>query len=268
MIARALLASPLGLVIGVSLGALGAGGSILAVPMLVHVAGVSPVDATTISLVVVTIAAAVGAIRHARAGRVRVKVGITFGAVGMGGSIVGSALARRLDGDLLMLGFAGLMLVAAWRIASACPGCTRVGEAQALAAPSTDALAAPSTLRALAILAVASAAGLLTGIFGVGGGFVVIPALVLVLGVPMPVAVGTSLVVVAINAAVALAARIADNAVPWAATVAFTLAAVIGVLSGSRLAERIDARLLQRSFAVLLVALALATGTAAALQLR
>ena len=110
---RALVASPLGFLIGMSLGALGGGGSILAVPVLVFVAGQTTSQATTTSLMVVGIAAAVGAIGHWRKGRVRLGAGLAFGLVGIGGSLAGSALNRRLDGDILLLAFAGLILVAA-----------------------------------------------------------------------------------------------------------------------------------------------------------
>ena len=131
MSTRALLASPLGFLIGVSLGALGGGGSILAVPVLVFVAGQEPSAATTTSLVVVGIASLVGAYGHWHAGRVRVNQGLMFGLVGIAGSLAGSTLNHRLDGDVLLLGFAGLILVAAWRIVVGCPSCTRSGEAGA-----------------------------------------------------------------------------------------------------------------------------------------
>ena len=138
MSTRALLASPLGFLIGVSLGALGGGGSILAVPVLVFVAGQTPSAATTTSLVVVGVASLIGAYGHWRSGRVRVAQGLVFGLVGIGGSLAGSALNRRLDGDVLLLAFAGLVLVAAWRIVTGCPSCTRSGEASVLAEPNSS----------------------------------------------------------------------------------------------------------------------------------
>lgn len=266
MSARALIASPLGFVVGLSLGALGAGGSILAVPMLVHVAGATPKDATAISLAVVAIAAIVGTLRHRRAGRVRARTGVTFGFAGVGGSIAGSVIARGIDGDLLMLGFAGLMLAAAWRMGSARPGRTDEGEERSPIAPSRSA-AGRGPVRGLAIVGAGTLVGLLTGLFGVGGGFIVVPALVLLLGEPMPVAVGTSLLVIAINACVALVARIVHGGVPWGTALAFAAAATAGVVAGERVADRLDARALQRGFALLLVVLALTTGTVAALEL-
>ncbi len=297
MSTRALLASPLGFLIGVSLGALGGGGSILAVPVLVFVAGQTPSAATTTSLVVVGVASLIGAYGHWRSGRVRVAPGLVFGLVGIGGSLAGSALNRRLDGDVLLLAFAGLVLVAAWRIVTGCPSCTRSGEARVLAeqAQSGGVAAAISDrgstggggelpagtdggqigtqgwtmtpARAVKILAVGTAVGFLTGLFGVGGGFVIVPALALVLGFPMPIAVGTSLLVIAMNTAVAFAARAGTGPIDWGTTLAFTAAAIAGVGAGKRVADRLDPKSMQRSFAVLLVAVAIYTGARALLAI-
>lgn len=265
MSARALLASPLGFLIGVSLGALGGGGSILAVPVLVFVAGQSASAATTTSLVVVGVASLIGAHGHWRAGRVRVAQGLTFGLVGVAGSLAGSALNRRLDGDVLLLAFAGLILVAAWRIVVGCPSCTKSGEDEAIG--DDDQSAGPPTTaqpltpaRLVKIAGAGTGVGFLTGLFGVGGGFVIVPALALVLEFPMAVAVGTSLLVIAVNTAVALAARAGAGSIDWGTTLVFTAAAVAGVGAGKRIADRLDPKSMQRSFAALLVAVALYTG--------
>lgn len=273
MTTRMLLASPLGFLIGVSLGALGGGGSILAVPVLVYVAGQSASQATTTSLVVVGIASLIGAFGHWRAGRVRVVTGTVFGALGIAGSLAGSALNRRLDGDVLMAAFSALILVAAWRMVVGCPSCTRSGEARALESDATSGSSVASTVRTLAparvatIAAAGTAVGFLTGLFGVGGGFVVVPALALVLNFPMGAAIGTSLVVVAINAATALAARIGVGTIDWASTALFAAVAVAGVAAGTRVADRVDASTLQRGFAALLVAVALYTGARAGIAI-
>ncbi len=142
---RALLVSPLGFLIGVSLGALGGGGSILAVPVLVYAAGQGAKAATATSLLLVGSAALVGMGVHHRAGRVRVRTGIMFGLAGIGGSIAGTALNRRLDPDALLLGFSVLILVAAWRMVVGCPTCTQVGEERALAARQPPRNASAST---------------------------------------------------------------------------------------------------------------------------
>ena len=272
MSTRALLASPLGFLIGVSLGALGGGGSILAVPVLVFVAGQTPSAATTTSLVVVGVASLIGAYGHWRAGRVRVAQGLVFGLVGIGGSLAGSALNRRLDGDVLLLAFAGLILVAAWRIMVGCPSCTRAGEAKAMSKQPEDGAVRTRTRtmapgRVAKIAATGTAVGFLTGLFGVGGGFVIVPALALVLEFPMGAAIGTSLLVIAVNTAVALAARAGAGSIDWTTTLVFTAAATAGVGAGKRVADRVEPESLQRAFAALLVALALYTGARAVLAI-
>lgn len=274
MIMRALVASPLGFLVGVALGALGGGGSILAVPVLVFVVGLSPSSATSTSLVVVGVASLVGAYEHWRSGHVRVATGLEFGLVGIGGSIAGSMLNRRLDGDILLLAFAGLTLVAAWRIVAGCPSCTKV---DALAGEDGEAGAGPAVRtrrRRLALtpawvvkVALAgTAVGFLTGLFGVGGGFIIVPVLALAMGFPMASAVGTSLLVIAVNSAAALAPRL-DGGIEWGTTGIFVVAATAGVLAGKRIGDRLDPKSMQRWFAALLVGVALYTGTRALLAL-
>jgi uncharacterized membrane protein YfcA len=261
---RALLASPLGFVVGLSLGALGSGGSILAVPALVHAAGQTAQAATSTSLLLVTVATLSGLPAHYRAGRVKVMPGILFGLTGIGGSFAGTALNRRLDPDALLLAFSALILLAAWRMLTACPTCTLTGEAEALQNKAASAsLKSFDPVRGLAILAAGTAIGLLTGLFGVGGGFVIVPALTLLFGFAMPQAIGTSLLVVAINATVALIARFGSAHIDWTIAVAFAATAVLGVQVGARVADRIDAERTLRVFAGLLVSLAVYTAASA-----
>lgn len=258
---KALLASPLGFLVGFSMGALGGGGSILAVPVLVYVVGQAAPVATTTSLVVVGLAALAGMGDHWRAGRVRPGIGVVFGLAGIGGSIGGSALNRRLDPDVLLLAFAAMVLVAAWRMLVGCPSCTKIGENRALApgdAPGGS-VAVIAGLRVDAatiakVLVAGTLVGFFTGLFGVGGGFIIVPALTLLLRFAMPEAIGTSLLIIAVNAAVALVARMGTASIDWSITVLFTLTALAGVLAGSRAANRLRARTMLRSFAALLVA--------------
>jgi hypothetical protein len=266
---RALLASPLGFLIGLSLGALGGGGSILAVPALVYAAGQDPKAATATSLLLVGSAAVAGLGGHWRAGRVRVGTGVVFGLTGVGGSIAGTALNRHVDPDVLLLGFAVLVCVAAWRMLTGCPTCTKVGEAREVGAGGTATLTRTrvDTGTVVAVLVAGSAVGFLTGLFGVGGGFVVVPALALVLKLPMPQAIGTSLLVVAINSAVALASRLATTPIDWHITLPFAVAAIAGVLTGGRVADRLDPKRSLRWFAALLVAVAVYTVISAGLSL-
>jgi hypothetical protein len=264
---RALVASPLGFLVGLALGALGGGGSIVAVPALVYVAGEEPAAATTTSLLVVGTAALVGMVGHARAGRVRFTTGVVVGVTGIGGSLAGSALNRAVDGDVLLLGFGLLVFVAAWRMVTGCPSCTRIGEERAMkvADPADDAAAGVAVLTGrrvhvgmiVPVALIGTAVGFLTGLFGVGGGFVIVPALTLVLGFNMPQAVGTSLLVIVVNTATTLAVRVGTTGVEWSVAVPFTVAALAGVLTGSRVADRVDAGVLVRWFAAALVALSL-----------
>jgi uncharacterized membrane protein YfcA len=270
---RAIVASPLGFLIGLSLGALGAGGSVLAVPVLVYAAGEGARSATATSLVVVGLAAAVGMVAHYRAGRVRVGIGAAFGLAGVGGSVAGSALNGHLDPNLVLLAFSALVMIAAWRMVIGCPTCTRVGESRELPLNATADERHKGPIAILQRLDARSAAGVLvagtligflTGLFGVGGGFVIVPALTLLVGLNMPEAIGTSLLVIAINSVSALSTRLATTGIDWAVTIPFTIAAVAGVVSGKGLAMRLDPERSLRSFAAVLVAVAFYTAVRAA----
>lgn len=267
---RALLASPLGFLIGISLGALGGGGSILAVPALVYAAGQTPKHATTTSLVLVGLTALIGLVPHWRARRVRFVAGTIFGLAGIGGSLLGSHWNRAADPDVLLLAFSVLMMVAAygmWRRSCNTPSLTTTCSVGAAAAPP----AAPSIhidpTTVLKVVVAGTIVGLLTGFFGVGGGFVIVPALVLALGFTMPEAIGTSLLVIAINSAVALTTRLQAGSVEWGTVIPFTIASLLGVVVGSRLATTRDSSLLQRWFVGLLVVVAIYTAVRSGLAL-
>jgi hypothetical protein len=256
---RGVFTSPLGLLIGLSLGALGSGGSILAVPALVYAAGQSVQEATFTSLMLVGTAALTGIVPHLRAGRVRLATGVAFGLTGIGGSFAGTMLNRRLDPDVLLLGFSVLIVVAAWRMLTGCPTCTRVGEDRELAAEHAEAARpALDPWRTAAVIASGTVVGFLTGLFGVGGGFIIVPALTLVLGLAMPEAIGTSLVVIAINSGMGVLARLGGR-VDWSIAVPFTVAAVLGVQLGGVVAGRLDPERSLQAFAAGLVAVALYT---------
>lgn len=267
---RALLVSPLGLLIGLALGALGAGGSILAVPVLVYAAGQAPQEATTTSLVLVGVAAVVGSVRHHRAGRVHPRIAAALALAGIPGSLAGNAVNGGIDPNVLLLAFGGLIFVAAWRMAVSCPSCTRAGE-QESDRDDHDTGPAPRTpggLRAtFLVITVGVGVGFLTGLFGVGGGFVIVPALTLLLGLGMAESIGTALVVVAFNCGVSLLARLSTSHIDWGVTLPFVIAAVVGVIVGERIADRLDQRLLLRVFAGVLVAVAIAVAGGAALAL-
>jgi uncharacterized protein len=259
-----------GLMIGLSLGALGGGGSILAVPVLVYLLGQSPHQATTISLLVVGIAASAGTVTHARADRVRLREGAIFGVLGMAGSYLGSRASAAFPANALLAGFGILMVaVAAAMIVRRKPRPHAPDEDQGVGhePPEPRRTLAPTAARGwalhggrhpLLVATAATAVGLITGFFGVGGGFVVVPALVLILGFDMPAAVGTSLVIIAINSGTALATRAAHGGlgVDWPVIIGFTVAAVAGALGGGRLAGRASPQRLNAAFTVLIVAVA------------
>jgi uncharacterized membrane protein YfcA len=260
------LALPAGLLIGLSLGAVGAGGSILTVPVLVFLLGQSVHQATGLSLIIVGAAALVGAIAHGRAGRVRFGTGLTFGLAGVAGNYAGSLASRAVNPDVLLLAFAALMLVVAVMM---------LARRRAVVSDSHPAGGSPGVDRAVRVRRLARTAvaatgvGLLTGLFGVGGGFVVVPALVLVLGLPATEAVGTSLLVITINSVVALVPRLAEHAltVDLPLLGLFTAAAVVGVLAGNRVTARISPRRLTTVFALIVVLVAAYTATTAILHL-
>lgn len=251
---------PMGLVVGLALGALGGGGAILAIPALVYLLGQPPPAASMGALVIVAVSAFIGMIPHARAGRVHVVDGIVFGIIGVAGSVAGSHASALLSGPRLLTLFAGLLLVVAalmWRrvtTASLTPGLGEVAQEQP-AASGVRSVREPAAY--LRLVATATGVGLLTGFFGVGGGFAVVPALVLALGLSMRDAVGTSLLVIAINSLSALASRLSLGIqLDWLVVGLFAAFAVVGSLGGARVARTIDPSLLTRAFVVLLVGVA------------
>ena len=260
----------LGLLVGLALGGLGGGGSVLTVPALVLVLGLTAQEATTASLVIVGTTAAAATVGHARAGHTRWRAGALLALVGAPASLLGSVLNRRADQDVLLLAFAALVLVAAagmlLRARSGGRGpLPRSPDAAPPAGGGMLTATRPRTRRVVQLVAAGLGIGLLTGFLGVGGGFVVVPVLVVLLGVPMPVAVGTSLLVISLNSAIALAARVGHGVVVWDVVVPFTAAAVAGSLAGERVAGRVDAARLTAAFAGLLVAVAVAVAAQAVL---
>ena len=194
-------------------------------------------------------AAVTGAITHARAGRAKLKIGAIFGLLGIAGSYAGSLASAAVPAEALLAGFGVLMLVVA---------VTMVLRRRLPILSGRAGQTSSGTRHVAVVAAAATAVGLITGFFGVGGGFVVVPALVLALGFDMPTAAGTSLIVIAVDSAAALVAR-AGHAVftlDWALLGAFTAAAMLGTLAGTRLAGRISPQRLSAAFTVLIVAVA------------
>jgi uncharacterized membrane protein YfcA len=251
------LALPIGLVVGLLLGALGGGGAILAVPALVYLLGQSPRAATAASLVIVIVSASTGIYGHWRAGRSHLGAGAVFAAAGIAGSVLGSRLSGAIDPNLLLLGFAGLMLVVAaimfYRQRQPAPA-----PAPPAPQPVGGGSGPPHIARQLALIApTATGIGFLTGLFGVGGGIIVVPTLLLVLGFAMPAAIGTSLVVIILNSLFALGVRLGSHVTfDWPLIAVFTVGAVAGTQLGTRIAGRADSRRLTQGFIVLIVVVA------------
>lgn len=257
-----LAAVGLGLLIGLVIGALGGGGSILTVPVLVYLLGLRPHEAITASLVIVGVTAGVASIGHARSGHTRWRSGLLIALSGVPASVLGARLNARVDPDALLLAFAGLMLAAAAAMliragedgqggVVATPG---VGSGGAITRTRPDVVTTRG--QAVRVLVAGLGIGALTGFFGVGGGFVIVPVLVVALSFPIAAAVGTSLLVIALNSAVALGARAGQGSFDWHVIVPFTAAAVLAALLGERVAHRLPAPALTRVFIALLVLVA------------
>lgn len=227
------LAVVLAVFIGVSLGLLGGGGSILAVPLLVYVVGMDAKEAIATSLLVVGATSAVALIPHARAGRVRWRTGLVFGAAGMVGAYAGGRVAEFIPGTVLLVAFALMMLA------------TAVAMIRGRRAPSTP---AHTDLPVGRVLLDGVVVGLVTGLVGAGGGFLIVPALVLLGGMPMSAAVGTSLLVIAMKSFAGLAGYLASVEIDWPVALAITGAAVIGSLLGSRLSGLVPPDTLRKAF--------------------
>lgn len=225
--------------IGVSLGLLGGGGSILAVPILVYVVGMGTKPAIATSLLVVGVTSLAGALQHVRARNVDLRIAAVFGAVSMLGSYAGGRAAAHVPDSLQLAIFAAIMLAA-----SATMFRSRREESPA------------ETIRLPLVILAAAGTGVLTGIAGVGGGFLVVPALVLFGGVAMKRAVGTSLVVIAMNSAAGFAAYAGTVRIDVPYTMLFTAIAIAGSFAGAAIVPRVSQAALKRAFALFLIVVA------------
>ena len=233
--------------VGISLGLLGGGGSILAVPVLVHVMQLPAGVAVPMSLPVVGAAAAVGAIARWRAGQLRLGTAAAFAVVAMVASFAAARLGAGIADRPRLILFTAVMLVAAvimWRRSMRATGAA------------TEAPTAPQGLALPRLVPAALVVGTLTGLVGVGGGFLIVPALAGAIGLPMAEATATSLAVIALNTAAASAGWWGRVELDLQLTSLVTVAALAGMTVGTRLAPRFSARTLTRAFAALLVAVA------------
>jgi uncharacterized membrane protein YfcA len=233
-----ILGLALAAVIGVSLGLLGGGGSVLTVPVLVYVLGFEAKPAIAMSLAVVGTTSLAAAVQHRRMGNLRLEPAIAFGLLAMAGAFAGARLATLLSGTMQLALLAIVMIAAAGSMLRG-----ERADAESRAAPKPALLAAAG-----------GGVGVLTGIVGIGGGFLIVPALVVLARLPMRQAVGTSLLVIAMNSAAGLAGYLGTVTLDWAFLAGFTAAAIGGAIVGARLAALVPQRALERGFVVFLFA--------------
>lgn len=231
----------LAVLVGVSLGLLGGGGSILTVPLLTYVAGMDAKSAIAVSLLVVGVTSAVAAVSHARAGRVQWRTALIFGGVAMAGAYGGGRVAEFIPGTVLLLAFAVMMVATAIAMLRGRKG--------------ADTAKAHDHLPVLPVVLEGLVVGFVTGLVGAGGGFLVVPALVLLGGLSMPTAVGTSLVVIAVKSLAGLGGYLSTVEIDWAVAAGVTAAAVVGSLVGGRLVSRVQPEQLRKGFAWFVLAM-------------
>lgn len=224
--------------VGISLGLLGGGGSILTVPILTYVLGMPPREAIAASLFIVGVTSAVSMIGHARAGRVRWQMGVLFGVAGMAGAFAGGLIGGLIPGTALMVLFAIMMIVTATAMIR---GRKNGG---------TDRLDPDQPRPVLRILIDGLLVGVATGLVGAGGGFLIVPALNLLGGLPIAIAVGTSLLVISLKSFAGLGGYLFSVQLNWPLVLGFTAAAVVGSFVGVKLAGRIPEKTLRRGFGI------------------
>ena len=231
--------SLLGFVIGLVLGFLGGGGSILTVPALVYIVGQSPQAAVTASLIIVGSNASMGAMFHRRQGTLNWRVALLFGGVGMITAYYAAGLSHHIPAPVLMTLFAVLMLV--------------VGGLMILRKTPERSEEEPRSW--LVTLLSGAGVGVLTGFLGVGGGFLIVPALVMLVGLPVRQAVGTSLIVIAMNSLAGFLGHLSNLALDMVVVGIFVGAGLVGAFAGARLARILKPEMIRTSFAVFVVLL-------------
>ena len=229
--------------IGLLLGTMGSGGSIMILPVLVYIAGVEPYSAVPMSMAVVGSTSVLAAWLYARRGHFHPKAAMLLGSTGIAGAYLGSAGTRIVSEQILMLIFAGLLLVVGVIMFR--------GGVQGLP---------PGVCRPIRCLSVGAAVGLLSGFLGVGGGFLIVPALVLFAGLETRTAIGTSLAIIALNSGAGLAGQVRYAEFDWTFTLALTGLTLGGMLLGLVVSERISEDRLRKGFALVLLAVALVVG--------
>ena len=237
------IAIVLAVLVGVSLGLLGGGGSILTVPILRYALGMEAHRAIAVSLLVVGATSLAALIPHALAGRVRWRMGLVFGGAGMVGAYLAGSIARFIPPTILLVAFGLMMLATAF--------------AMLRERRSPDGAPQERGLAVSKVLAEGLVVGAVTGLVGAGGGFLVVPALVLFGGLPIEAAVGTSLVVIAMKSFAGFAGFLGHTPIDWKLALAISAAAIVGSVIGTGLVSRVPPRLLRNAFGWFVVAMAL-----------
>ncbi len=245
-----ILGLALALLVGVSLGLLGGGGSVLTVPIFVYVIGFEAKPAIAMSLAVVSVTSAVGALGHWREGNVSWRTAASFAPFAMAGTYGGARLSELFSGGAQLTLFALVMLAAAGFM-------LRGRRAPEAAGGATTRAGSSGSTRFALVAALGAAVGVLTGLVGVGGGFLIVPALVLLARTPMKLAVGTSLLVIALNAASGFWGYLGLVDVRWGFMAGFAAIAMVGILVGTRLVRHVPADRLRQGFGVFLIAMGL-----------
>lgn len=236
------------MIVGVTLGVLGGGGSILMLPILVYVAGISAQKAVPMSMVVVGGTSLIGAILHAYQGSFHVKAAVLMAITGMVGSFFGSYLTPLVSQRALMGIFAGLMLIVGLAMVY------RRGESQQ-----------GQQCRVIRCLLIGAIVGVLTGFLGIGGGFMIVPALVLAAGIEPKQAVGASLAIITLNAVAGVVGQLQQTAFDWLLTLGFLGLAIVGMLGGLITAKKLPGETLRQAFGWFVVSMALVIGILSAL---
>lgn len=241
-----ILGISLGLVIGLSLGLLGGGGSIITVPIFVYVMGFDAKVSIAMSLAVIGVTSLIGAIGHWRIGNVHVRVAMVFGGVAMLGTYLGARLAVFVSGTFQLTLFAVVMMAAGYFML--------LGRVPGLKPGKGDLHLADRSRLPIALIVVEGlAVGVLTGLVGVGGGFLIVPALVLLVRIPMKQAVGTSLAVIALKSATGFLGYMGQVEVDWSFMGLFTAVAIGGILIGTATLRFVPQRALRHVFAILVL---------------
>ena len=244
-----ILAAILALVMGLVLGLLGGGGSILTVPILVYVLEVSEKSAIATSLLVVGATSAMALLPHARSGNVVWRTGLVFGVFGMMGAYLGGLVAQFIPGGLLLILFALLMLVTGVMM-------LRGKKKPAAADAGAEGEDADADLPIFKVAAEGLVVGMITGLVGAGGGFLVVPALALLGGMSMKRAIGTSLLVIAMKSFAGFAGFAGHVSIDYELALTFVGAAVVGTFVGAAIARRMDATKLRTVFAIFVLVMA------------